>query len=583
MRIRRLLVAGLLSLCLAPVSFAADRNAPISDAAAGCTYGTASADTVKLPAPGSISSLEEFNRLPRDPCTALMMWTANNGGNTAASVMTALTGPNTDPNYSEVQCTTVADPACDPKQFPKGVLFAYPVFYHCATDTDINCIRSVTVIAPDGTEQVATYARDFPSTATLPAGDTFGAKTPAGGNPSVWKYTTAEGERSVLLAGSVSRQWQSNGTQWTNMAGMFRFEVVPVNVVASDARTKRGGYVSATRNVVSGAPVTRIEWRDQASGDPACAKTMIVGAARMYDDGACLTAASFPEGYRYRINLDLPDDLAMFLYGRINAPVAYTTAIAGGHRFTLEGGPEKLYNVVGSVPKSVMSQQVVDFFKNTYYGNQFFQEPADFPGFGVREPDFLGLVLPYVGDRATWVDQSWSLASTPQVGQYSQTCLNGGKGQMLGIISTNASAYDGNPPKIDKDTGLITWKVAGPHYDVDGKTLTVGHYYMNMNAQFMQCLLGVKKAPAVAQIGIEYNNGEQTVSTVTVKTDKDWLRLAADNFHYSVPTLKIAFAKDEAPAATPAAVKKSATITCVKGKTTKKVAGTKCPAGWKKR
>jgi len=94
-----------------------------------------------------------------------------------------------------------------------------------------------------------------------------------------------------------------------------------------------------------------------------------------------------------------------------------------------------------------------------------------------------------------------------------------------------------------------------------------------------------------------------------VTEKNNWLRLSAKGFTYSSPTIKIKLSQ-EAPAPTPTptpiptptptptatpvadpapsakpVVAKKVTITCVKGKTVKKVTAVKpvCPAGFKKK
>jgi 3-methyladenine DNA glycosylase Tag len=65
-----------------------------------------------------------------------------------------------------------------------------------------------------------------------------------------------------------------------------------------------------------------------------------------------------------------------------------------------------------------------------------------------------------------------------------------------------------------------------------------------------------------------------------VKETKDgWLKLAAYGFTFSSPTISVKLSQAKAT------VVKSTTITCVKGKTSKKVTGKspKCPAGFKKK
>jgi hypothetical protein len=74
-----------------------------------------------------------------------------------------------------------------------------------------------------------------------------------------------------------------------------------------------------------------------------------------------------------------------------------------------------------------------------------------------------------------------------------------------------------------------------------------------------------------------------------------WIYLKANNFTFSAPTLKVKLTQEAekpvavatptpTPAAKPAVAKKT-TITCVKGKTTKKVSAVKpvCPTGFKKK
>ena len=102
------------------------------------------------------------------------------------------------------------------------------------------------------------------------------------------------------------------------------------------------------------------------------------------------------------------------------------------------------------------------------------------------------------------------------------------------------------------------------------------------------------------------STGQARVSTVALYRNGNWVYLSADGFTFSAPTLKVKLIQPEPPkvevasAATnnatpevktvipvkpaPAAAKKI-TITCTKGKVTKKVFGAnpKCPTGYKKK
>jgi hypothetical protein len=65
-----------------------------------------------------------------------------------------------------------------------------------------------------------------------------------------------------------------------------------------------------------------------------------------------------------------------------------------------------------------------------------------------------------------------------------------------------------------------------------------------------------------------------------VSQKDEWIHLGAYGFGFSSPTLKVKFTQAAAPV-----VAKKTTITCVKGKTTKKVTAVKptCPTGFKKK
>jgi hypothetical protein len=88
------------------------------------------------------------------------------------------------------------------------------------------------------------------------------------------------------------------------------------------------------------------------------------------------------------------------------------------------------------------------------------------------------------------------------------------------------------------------------------------------------------------------------VATTVIGERKGWLYLQAKNFEFSAPIIKAKLTQEvvveptPTPTANPTAtptkkpvVAKKTTITCVKGKTTKKVTAVKptCPTGFKKK
>ena len=156
-------------------------------------------------------------------------------------------------------------------------------------------------------------------------------------------------------------------------------------------------------------------------------------------------------------------------------------------------------------------------------------------------------------------------------------------------------------PAFNKESQTLDYKVAAPHFAADGKSENLGTYGLSMRADLVQCLYGVSQVPSKVEVSItNTTSGESKGATVELFKNGDWVYLSAEGFTYSSPTLKVKLVQEKkiettaAPststqaAATATAtpkVAKQKSITCVKGKITRKVLGSnpKCPAGFKKK
>jgi hypothetical protein len=92
-------------------------------------------------------------------------------------------------------------------------------------------------------------------------------------------------------------------------------------------------------------------------------------------------------------------------------------------------------------------------------------------------------------------------------------------------------------------------------------------------------------------------NGTPQIATTVLGEKNGWVSLSAKNFEFSAPVIKAKLTQEPevvvvptpTPTPTPSAstktVAKKVTITCIKGKTSKKVTAVKpkCPAGYKKK
>jgi hypothetical protein len=162
------------------------------------------------------------------------------------------------------------------------------------------------------------------------------------------------------------------------------------------------------------------------------------------------------------------------------------------------------------------------------------------------------------------------------------TCFTAGDG-LKGIVTTNATVYSAGPPAFVD--GTLNYQVAAPHFNRDG-TVFKGDYTLVLDSKVARCLYKFSSAPIQATISVVNDKGEQSVATTTVTEKNGWLRLVARNFEFSSPSISVKLTQD-APAkeAQTSAPEKKSTITCVKGKVSKKVTAVnpKCPSGYKKK
>ena len=206
----------------------------------------------------------------------------------------------------------------------------------------------------------------------------------------------------------------------------------------------------------------------------------------------------------------------------------------------------------------------------------------------------LKLWIPYVEDKATALLSYWSVRTLDQ-GEMAgaSKCFQDSSG-VTGIVTTNATQYSAGPPAFSKDDGTLNYVVAAPHYGTKGEDFK-GSYDLVMRSDVARCVYGFSKAPINATISITSADGTPQVATTVIGERKGWLYLQAKNFEFSAPIIKAKLSQEvvvePTPTPTPSAtatakpVAKKITISCVKGKTVKKVTAVKpkCPSGFKKK
>jgi len=169
-----------------------------------------------------------------------------------------------------------------------------------------------------------------------------------------------------------------------------------------------------------------------------------------------------------------------------------------------------------------------------------------------------------------------------------------GKGMSL-WYSGNLESF----PTWFPEDGSVGVSISSPHLRADG-SINVGAFNIAMPLETAKCLWGVDLSKSIsALVSASYEStGTPVVVTTTTSVSHGYFNVMAAGFHFSSPAFRVKLSQtaERSPITTvspspksvaipSAAVVKRLTITCIKGKTTKKVtsANPKCPAGYKKK
>ncbi len=472
-------------------------------------------------------------------------------------------------------CTGLEDPVCDPKNSPQSMK-ATSILPPCAKATSENCIESVEIGTPTTMVQAiftrSTKGITFPPN---PEYNYIGAST-----TSLWNapgVPSASGGTTY----SVMPRIQSYFRNGKFTQGDFFLSVVPYKEV-------NGNY---QENRINPDPNATPQQRYLGNSSQMCAWA---------ESGVCGVVQDFTAGTRIKVKVRIPKEIGGWFRGRLSDPVMDVTNFSATNSLvSVEASPV-------TVPRMAFLNTVSSFNdqEKIWYQNFGSFPAADFskatgPQAGNPEMSFpfIDLYRQRVKDTAVGINTFWNYTTTSW-GDGSN-CLKD-KSKVLGIVTTNALAYDGSSPSFENQT--LNYHVSGLHFMPDGVTPVQGSYNLVMRSEAARCLYGFTSAPVKATISI-VGAENSSVATMVTSEKNGWLSLSANGFTFSEKTLQVKFSQDApvpapsptpvvtetpTPAATVSAVakaQKKITITCIKGKMTKNVTAVKptCPAGYKKK
>ncbi len=496
-------------------------------------------------------------------------------------------------------CTSIQDLSCTSNSLGFRAIIPF-----CQSDSDINCVEEVGAIKEDGTKVAAKFKQYFPlkaqneflgdPTYQLPSGK-------AGSLVSIPGINHKGGEEYLVtlqLSGNVDK-----ANRKTRLDG-FSARIVPVELVESKIRTG-SSCPPETCDVgwVYHDPLKR--WAEIGSGGPTCEATST-------RTGQCAEKRAFPANVRFYLKTRLNVSPSGWLHGRFAEPEVSIEANKGITRIAVEALPVRVPILFKSYLWSEAPEVIKDgydprtgFFKlGNHHGSyriansdketdptkrNFISTPLPSGKTGIEE---LKLWLPILDDKATAMASIWSIRTlTQEETEGSNPCFESAT-DLTGLVTTNATQYSAGPPAFDKSEGTLTYKVGAPHFSSTGEVFK-GRYNLSMRSEVARCVYQFSKAPIRAELSVVSADGSPQVATTVVSEKNGWVYLSAANFEFSAPVIKAKLTQEvvvePTPTPTPSAtgtqkpVAKKTTITCVKGKTAKKVTAVapKCPTGYK--
>jgi hypothetical protein len=480
-------------------------------------------------------------------------------------------------------CTSMEDATCLTKDAMNAILVLAP----CSATISSNCIEGLSIGTSPQTLKATTLKFETIGQ-RIPASSTF--KTPLGGGVAVWN-SPEMGDYLVL----ATLNYQKMKSESQPRISDFDVQVIPTKYI-QDA----GYFAPFSHQTYDGLYPNHFF----GNKDPKRLSNLNTANCLIVTDGYCFSRENFAPDTQVKVSLRLPNTVTGWLFGRMKKPDITVTAIdAENNRLEVNAASTVVPNLLGVYPKNQVTSNpsILKWAKSFYYEGDGFLEKSlaasgMWGGLGSGANNFWAfdlwgdLLKDYGGeDKRFTINTRWLFGST-SIGNLNPSCFVN-KTQLAGLVTTNAPFYESGPPKLENS--ILNYKVGGPHFVSDGKTLFSGVYDLNMRSEVARCLYQFSAAPIRAEVSVTSDSGAtQDVAVETMSEKNGWIHLGAYNFHFSAPTVKVKFFQDSAPSAaakpspTPTSrVTKLSTITCVKGKQTKKITGAnpKCPLGYKKK
>lgn len=392
-------------------------------------------------------------------------------------------------------CESVEDPKCDfdkPNYGPSASIN----LRHCETVTAADCLADIRIFKSDEL-LAATYVGEVPGSAKFPAAPELGLFE--SGAASLFSVPDAphSGGDLYLASVRVTSNYEKSVNKFVH-TDLYAL-IIPVSI-------------------------------QQLSGDTWYECVWVF-------DGRCGQREQFPQDLTLGLEMRVVNELGGWFLGRVADPAIVVEKFSNrNNRIVIDARPVEVARFAYLTKKSEISAADKIAVGNVGGADGLANDrPTRLANSGFDTTTF-GMLENFrtrVQDTAAAITKHWRVRTTSRNGN--NQCLTK-YDQVLGIVSTNATAYDGFAPEF-KD-GYINYSVAGLHYKPNGKDLNIGTYDLVMRSETARCLYGFDKAPVSATVQV-VGTGDQNIATTVVSEKDGWLKLAAYGFTFSEKEIKV--------------------------------------------
>jgi hypothetical protein len=393
----------------------------------------------------------------------------------------------------------------------------------CDSASQENCIESLSFTDQSGRQVVAQHT-GFAGGATFPEVKSIGVA--AGSQISLWN---AEGINHVGNASTYSVMVRARQTY---DRGKGRFTTISLDAAVTPYVLKTGPFKAPEsfecgtngKNKLCGGKPDECAWSDE---------------------GECGLRTGFGGSPKITLKLRISNEIGGWFRGRLTkTSIAVEKFSSKNNVVTVSAEPVQVARFAAQIKQTELSAKGLKALENPWIPkDEMFLGGRNVGAFSTEGWNdvpftYLDEFRKQANDTADSVSSLWNFETADASGE--NRCLSD-TSRVLGIVSTNSTAYDGTSPTFKG--GMLNYRVGGMHFLPGGEDLSLGTYDLAIRSDVARCLYGFSKAPLSASVSVTNEKGTKTTATTVVSEKNGWLKMAAYGFTFSKKTIKVKITK----------------------------------------